>query len=78
MKHLEHIKKSLEKKLKNLLLTEKKCVKRYYQELNLLSYNNKDMVMDTWTSLETLNKIIEPENMINDNLVLNNKKQFKS
>ncbi len=62
------------KKLKNLLLTDKKCVKRYYQELNLLSYNNKDMVMDTWASLETLNKIIEPENMINDNPVLNNKK----
>jgi hypothetical protein len=62
------------KKLKNLLLTDKKISKRYYQELNLLSYNNKDMVMETWASLETLNKIIAPENMINTHPVLDSNK----
>jgi hypothetical protein len=66
------------KSLKNLLLTNKKCSKRYYQELNLLSYNNKDMVMETWATLETLKDIIkEPDNMINTNPVLNtNKLEF--
>jgi hypothetical protein len=32
----------------------KKSQKRYYQEVNLLSFNNKDLVMDTWTSLKNL------------------------
>ncbi len=63
------------KSLKNLLLTNKKCSKRYYQELNLLSYNNKDMVMETWATLETLKDIIiDPNNVTNTNSVLNNNK----
>jgi hypothetical protein len=60
------------KNLRNLLFTNKKCSKRYYQDLNLISYNNKDMVLETWASLRTLEKIIEPEKNIDKNQILDN------
>jgi len=66
--------KTYEEKIKNLkdfLFRNRKSMKRYYQELNLLSYNNKDMVMETWASLKTLKDIIEPENTINNTLEFN-------
>ncbi len=45
--------------LKDLLFKNKRGLKKYYNELNLLSYNNKDLIIDTWASLKTLDDIIE-------------------
>ncbi len=56
--------------LKNILFKSKKGTKVYYNELNLLSYNNKDLVYDTWASLQSLDEIINSEenngNIISD------------
>lgn len=48
--------------LKDLLFRNKRGLKKYYNELNLLSYNNKDLIIDTWASLRTLDDIINSEN----------------
>jgi hypothetical protein len=48
-------------KLKELLFTGKSGLKIFYTELNLLSYNKKDLILETWASLKTLDKIIESE-----------------
>jgi hypothetical protein len=47
--------------LKNILFRSKRGTKVYYNELNLLSYNNKDLVYDTWASLKSLDEIINAE-----------------
>jgi hypothetical protein len=47
--------------LKDLLFKNKRGLKKYYNELNLLSYNNKDLIIDTWASLRTLDDIINSE-----------------
>ncbi len=68
-------KKEYEEKIKNLkdvLFRNRKSMKRYYTEINLLSYNNKDMIQETWASLNSLEKIIEPENIQSKILVKNN------
>jgi hypothetical protein len=44
--------------LKDLLFKNKRGLKKYYNELNLLSYNNKDLIIETWASLRTLDDII--------------------
>lgn len=49
------------KTLKNLLFMNRKGLKRYYSELNLLSYNNKDLILDTWDTITNLDKIIYPD-----------------
>ena len=49
------------KTLKDLLFMNRKGLKRYYSELNLLSYNNKDLILDTWDTLTNLDKIIDSE-----------------
>jgi hypothetical protein len=49
------------KTLKNLLFMNRKGLKSYYSELNLLSYNNKDLILDTWNTLTNLDKIIDSE-----------------
>ena len=49
------------KKLKDLLFMNRKSLKRYYSDLNLISYNNKDIVLETWASLKSIDKIIESE-----------------
>jgi len=51
--------------LKDLLFKNRKSMKKYYSELNILSYNNKDIVLETWASLKSLDKLIEPENNMN-------------
>lgn len=48
-------------RLKELLFKNRKSIKKYYHEINLLSYNNKDIIMETWASLKNLDKIIESE-----------------
>ncbi len=47
--------------LKNILFRSKRGTKVYYNELNLLSYNNKELVYDTWASLKSLDEIINLE-----------------
>ena len=48
--------------LKELMFKNRKGMKKYYQEINLISYNNKDLILETWASLKNLDKIIESEN----------------
>ena len=36
----------------------KRGTKAYYNEINLLSYNNRDLVYETWSELKSLNDII--------------------
>ena len=31
-------------------------------KINIISYNNKDIVLETWASLKSLDKLIEPKN----------------
>jgi hypothetical protein len=47
--------------LKDLLFKNKRGLKKYYNEINLLSYNNKDLIIETWASLKTLDDIINLE-----------------
>ena len=49
------------KTLKNLLFMNRRGLKSYYSELNLLSYNNKDLILDTWNTLTNLDKMIDSE-----------------
>jgi hypothetical protein len=53
----ENYRKRLED-LKNILFMSKRGTKVYYNELNLLSYNNKDLVYETWSDLKSLDEII--------------------
>lgn len=57
--------------LKKILFRNKKGTKVYYNEINLLSYNNRDLVYDTWASLKSLDDIINSEenhkNILSDN-----------
>jgi hypothetical protein len=55
------------KRLKNVLFNEKKSIKKYYNEINLLSYNNKDLIMDTWNYLKKLDEIVMSNNFITSN-----------
>jgi hypothetical protein len=49
------------KKLKDLLFMNRRSLKRYYSDLNLISYNNKDIVLETWASLKSIDKILESQ-----------------
>jgi hypothetical protein len=49
-------------RLKNVLFNTKKGIKKYYNEINLLSYNNKDLILETWDGLKKLDEIIMKEN----------------
>ncbi len=40
------------KNLRELLFQNRKYMKRYYDELNYISYNNKDLIQKTWSSLK--------------------------
>ncbi len=62
--------------LKNILFRSKRGTKVYYNELNLLSYNNKDLVYDTWASLKSLDEIINIEEN-HKNIVCDNFKPTK-
>ncbi len=39
-------------RIKKTVVFNKNGMKKYYSELNTLSYNNKDMVLETWNGLE--------------------------
>ena len=45
--------------LKINMLSNIKYNKRYQTDINLISYNNKDMIKDTWKSLKTIDNIDE-------------------
>ncbi len=47
--------------LKKILFQNRKGMKRYYREINLISYNNREVILETWASLKSLDKIIESE-----------------
>lgn len=51
-------------RLKNILFNEKRGIKKYYNEINLLSYNNKDLILDTWNSLKKLDEIVMSNNFL--------------
>ena len=38
-------------KLKDMLFVNNNGLKIFHSEINLLSYNNKDMILDTWRNL---------------------------
>ena len=52
------------KQLKELLFQKKRYIKRYYMDLNYMSYNNKDLVKNTWNKL--------PEKKLFDKLQMSN------
>lgn len=52
--------------LKTSMYQNNKFKKRYKSDINLISYNNKDMVKETWKNLKPIN-IIKTEEIINDN-----------
>jgi hypothetical protein len=41
--------------LKKEMYINNKFIKRYYSDINLISYNNKDMVKETWKNLKPIN-----------------------
>lgn len=49
------------KTLKDQLFINRKSLKRYYIDLNLISYNNRDLVFETWTSLKNIDNIIDSD-----------------
>jgi len=54
------------KSLKEQLIMNKKSQKKYYQEVNLLSFNNKDLVLNTWASLKNLENLDLVNNSLNE------------
>ena len=48
-------------KLKDQLLMNRRSLKRYHSDLNIISYNNKDIVLETWASLKNIDKILETD-----------------
>ncbi len=49
-------------RLKNVLFVHKKGIKKYYSDINLLSYNNKDLIQETWNGLKKLDEIVISNN----------------
>jgi hypothetical protein len=45
-------------RLKNILFMSKKGIKKYYSEINLLSYNNKDLILETWNDLKKIDELV--------------------
>lgn len=56
--------------LKHILFTTKKGMKKYYNEINLLSYNNRELVLETWNCLKKLEEVIDKDlsNIDNTNI----------
>jgi hypothetical protein len=51
-------------RLKKILYEKKKGMKKYYSEINLLSFNNKEQIIETWNNVKkTLDNIINEENL---------------
>lgn len=64
-KEKQEYKEKLES-LKKILFQNRKGIKRYYKDINLISYNNKDLILKTWKSLKSLDEIIELDSNSND------------
>ena len=45
-------------RMKDILFNNKRGIKKYYSDINLLSYNNKDLIQDTWNSLKRLDELV--------------------
>jgi hypothetical protein len=51
-------------RLKKILYEKKRGMKKYYSEINLLSFNNKEQIIETWNNVKkTLDNIINDENL---------------
>jgi hypothetical protein len=60
-------------RLKKLLYEKKKGMNKYYSQINLLSFNNKDQILETWDQIKkSLDNIINEENLTNTELSLDN------
>jgi hypothetical protein len=58
-------------RLKKVLYEKKTGIKKYYSEINLLSFNNKEQIIETWNMVKkTLDDIINEENLSNTNIIL--------
>ena len=49
-------------RLKKILFQSKKGIKKYYSDINILSYNNKDLIQETWNGLKKLDEIVISNN----------------
>ncbi len=45
--------------LKNMIFQNEKFMKRYQNDINIISYNNKDMVKNTWKNLKKIDTVTE-------------------
>lgn len=58
-------------RLKKVLYEKKTGIKKYYSEINLLSFNNKEQIIETWNIVrKTLDNIINEENLSNTDIIL--------
>ena len=58
-------------RLKKVLYEKKTGIKKYYSEINLLSFNNKEQIIETWNMVKkTLDDIINEENLSNTDIIL--------
>ena len=59
--------------LRSILFQNRKYMKRYRNDINLISYNNKDIILDTWKSLKEHSKqIYNDQDNITDNFFISN------
>lgn len=54
--------------LKTMMFQNNKFIKRYQNDINLIGYNNKDMIKETWKSLKDINQLkgLDNEILTND------------
>ena len=58
-------------RLKKVLYEKKTGIKKYYSEINLLSFNNKEQIIETWNMVKkTLDDIINEENLSKTDIIL--------
>jgi hypothetical protein len=58
-------------RLKKVLYEKKTGIKKYYSEINLLSFNNKEQIIETWNMVKkTLDDIINEKNLSNTDITL--------
>jgi hypothetical protein len=63
----EEYKNNLDR-LKKILYEKKRGMKKYYSEINLLSFNNKEQIINTWNQIKlSLDNIINNENLSETN-----------
>ncbi len=67
-------------RLKNILFLNKKGIKKYYSGINLLSYNNKELVQETWNGLKKLDEMVISNKISSSNIIKENsiKTDFES